>query len=90
MKAALAHALALFDSVPYYCIMEWCCYKGETLVAQPNVAASMKAGRPMLDLSYCMTEAINQNIMRTVLYEPAKFEPSTLTPRPRKRRGKAG
>lgn len=66
-------ALSYMDRLPTYCITGWCKYKGETCVAQFNLEASMKAGKPMLDLSYCMTQALNQNVLRTVQYDAKKF-----------------
>jgi hypothetical protein len=66
-------ALLMMDRLPSYCITEWCKYKGITYVAQFNLEASMKAGKPMLDLSYCMTQALNQNILLTVQYDKSKF-----------------
>ncbi len=68
-------AIALIDRLPSYCITEWCKYKGETCVAQFNLDATMKARKPMLDLSYCMTQALNMNILRTVQYDRLKFGP---------------
>jgi hypothetical protein len=75
-EAAMALLLA---TLPAHCCLEWCWYEGEQLVAQPNLEATMQAGRVMLDLSYCMTEAINQNIERTVPYAPAAFQPTNPT-----------
>lgn len=66
-------ALGYMDRLPGCCITEWCKYKGETYVAQFNLEASMKAGKPMLDLSYCMTQALNQNVLLTVQYDAKKF-----------------
>lgn len=40
--------------------LEWVEYKGEVVVAQPNYEATVKAKKPMLDISYCMTRALNQ------------------------------
>ncbi|MGI4736469.1 MAG: hypothetical protein ACRYG7_14940 [Janthinobacterium lividum] len=75
-EAAIALLLA---TLPAHCCLEWCWYEGEQLVAQPNLEATRHAGRVMLDLSYCMTEAINQHIERTVAYEPAAFHPINPT-----------
>ncbi|OGX84127.1 hypothetical protein BEN47_16755 [Hymenobacter lapidarius] len=73
MSTTKANAYKWLFRLPGYCIMEWCKYKGITYVAQPNPEATMKAGKPMLDLSYCMTQAINQNVLRTVQYDRLKF-----------------
>lgn len=73
MKATQDAALAFMDKLPDYVITEWCKYKGTTYVSQFNLEASMKAGKPMLDLSYCMTQALNQNVLLTVQYDAKKF-----------------
>jgi hypothetical protein len=59
-------------------VIDWCEYKGETCVAQINWDATAKAGKPMMDLSYCMTKALNQNIDKTVQWDRTKFKPSNL------------
>lgn len=58
--------------------MDWCEYKGETLVAIINYEATKKAKRPMVDLSYCMTTALNNTIDKTVQWDKNKFQPSKL------------
>ena len=62
--------------LPFAC--DWVEYKGETVVAQINYDATKKAGKPMLDISYCMTRALNQNIMFTCQFDKKKFKPSRL------------
>jgi hypothetical protein len=69
----------LLATLPAQCCLEWCWYEGEQVVAQPNFEATRHTGRAMLDLSYCMTEAINQHIERTVPYEAAAFQPTSST-----------
>lgn len=59
--------------------IDWIDFKGETVVAQTNYEASKKAGKPMMDISYCMTRALNQNIMYTVQFDKNKFKPSRLS-----------
>lgn len=56
--------------------LEWVVYKGVDLVAQINYEATKKAGKPMLDLSYCMTRALNQSIDKTVQWDKSKFKES--------------
>lgn len=53
---------------------DWVEYKGEVCVAQINYEATVKAGRPMVDLSYCMTKALNQCILKTVQWDKNKFK----------------
>ena len=57
---------------------DWIEYKGEDVVGQINYEATEKANKPMIDISYCMTQAINQNILYTVQYDKSKFNPSRL------------
>jgi len=59
--------------------MDWCEFKGETVVAQINFEETKRVGRPMMDISYCMTRAINQNIMYTTQWDKNKFKPSHLS-----------
>ena len=58
--------------------VDWVEYNGETVVAQINYEATKKAKRPMVDISYCMTRALNQNIMFTCQWDKNKFKPSKL------------
>ncbi len=53
--------------------LDWVKYKGESCVAQINWEVTKKAGRPMMDLSYCMTKALNQVILKTVQWDKNKF-----------------
>jgi hypothetical protein len=62
--------------LPFCC--DWVEYKGETVVAQINYEATIKAKKPMMDISYCMTRALNQNILYTTQYDKSKFKPSRL------------
>lgn len=57
-------------------VMEWVEYKGEKLVAVLDFEASEKRQKPILDLSYCMTTALNDcmYIYRGVLWNPKKFK----------------
>lgn len=58
--------------------MDWVKYKGEDVVIQWNFEATEKSKKPMVDVSYCMTKAINQVILKTVQWDKSKFEPSHL------------
>lgn len=62
--------------LPFAC--DWVFFDGEDCVAQYNYEATKKAGKPMVDISYCMTKALNQNIERTVQWDKNKFKPSRL------------
>ena len=65
------------DKLPI--ILDWCEYKGEVVVAQFNYERSEKAKKPMMDISYCMTRALNQVVLETVQYDKRKFRPCHLT-----------
>lgn len=52
---------------------EWCEYKGEVYVGELNYERSKQSKRIMIDLSFCMTKALNQSIMKTVMWNPKKF-----------------
>jgi len=58
--------------------LAWVSFKNEDVVAQWNVAATIKAGKPMVDISYCMTQALCQVILKTVQWDKSKFSPSRL------------
>ncbi len=68
---------AAFDRLPI--VMDWCYYKDEIIVAQINWDATKKAGKPMMDISYCMTRALNQCILKTVQWDKNKFKRCHLT-----------
>lgn len=57
---------------------DWVFFDGEDCVAQINYEATVKAKKPMVDISYCMTMALNQCIERTVQWDKKKFKPSRL------------
>ncbi len=59
--------------------IDWVSYKGEICVAHINFEATEKAKRPMLDISYCMTQALNNNILKTVQWDRNKFKPCHLS-----------
>lgn len=58
--------------------LDWVNYKGEDIVIQWNYQATQKAGKPMVDISYCMTKALNQEIDQTVQWDNRHFKPSQL------------
>ena len=58
--------------LPVY--FDWVEYKGERCVAQFNWERSKIAKKPMMDISICMTRALNQNIIKTVQYDKSKFK----------------
>ena len=67
----------MIERLPF--VFDWVKYKGEDVVAQINIEATKKARKPMLDISYCMTKAFNQVIIKTVQFDKSKFEKSSLS-----------
>jgi hypothetical protein len=57
---------------------DWVNYKGEDVFAVLNYERSVKAGRPMIDISYCATRAMNNCVLKTVQYTEKYFKPSRL------------
>lgn len=63
--------------VPDLC--DWVNYKGEDVVIMPNYEATKKARKPMVDVSYCMTKALNGSVLKTVQYDKSIFLKSKLS-----------
>jgi hypothetical protein len=59
-------------------LWEWVEFKGETMFAGLNYERSIKSGRPMIDLFYCATTALNDRVLKTVQYDKKKFAKSKL------------
>ena len=59
-------------------VFDWVSFKDEVVFAQINYEATQKAGKPMMDISYCATRALNQNIMFTTQWDKNKFKPCHL------------
>lgn len=58
---------------------DWVKYKGETVFAGVNWEATKKAKKPMMDIFYCATEALNNNVIKTVQWDKNKFQPAEST-----------
>lgn len=56
----------------------WTEYKGETYFGILNFDRSLKARRPMIDLSLCATRAMNGVVIKTVQYSEKHFKKSRL------------
>lgn len=57
---------------PY--VFDWCKYKGKVYFAALNYDKSMQAQHPIIDLHYCATAALNNNLIeKTVRYNPKNF-----------------
>lgn len=60
------------EKLPF--IFDWVFYKEEKVVAKLNFEASEKAKKPMFDICYCMTKAMNDIVMKTVQFDKNKFK----------------
>lgn len=67
----------MVDKLPI--VFDWVEYKGETMFAGLNYNATEKAGRPMFDLFYCATTALNHVVLDTVQWDKNKFKRSKLS-----------
>lgn len=67
----------MVEKLPF--VFDWVDYKGETLFAGFNYAASEKAGKPMFDMFYCATRALNHCVLFTTQFDKNKFKPSKLS-----------
>lgn len=63
--------------VPDLC--DWVTHKGEDVVIMPNYEATVKANKPMVDVSHCMTKALNGIVLYTTQYNKKKFGKSKLS-----------
>jgi hypothetical protein len=60
-------------------VWDWYCFKGEDVFVGINYERSKKSNRPMMDIHYCATEALNGIVLKTVRFDRNKFKPSHLT-----------
>lgn len=67
----------MIDRLPM--AFDWVDYKGETVFAGFNWEASERAGKPMMDIFYCATQALNHNVLFTTQWDKNKFKPSQLS-----------
>jgi hypothetical protein len=58
---------------------DWVEFKGEIVFAGVNYHETERVGRPMVDIFYCATEALNNNVLKTVQWDKSKFKPSHLS-----------
>jgi len=59
-------------------VFGWVEFKGETVAMQINYEATVKAGKPMVDIGYCLTKLMNGIVDETVQWDKSKFKPSPL------------
>lgn len=55
---------------------DWCLYKDEVYFAMLNYERSEAIKRPVFDLSYCATRALNGIVLKTVVWHKEKFQPA--------------
>jgi hypothetical protein len=79
-EKALADVPQWIMDCPVFC--DWLQFKGETYFGILNYEASLKARKPMVDLSYCATRAMNGIVLLTVQYDKKKFTRSPLAREP--------
>lgn len=60
-------------------VWDWYKYKGEVYFVGANREATIKAGKPMMDLHYCATKALNGIVEKTVQFDKNKFSPYSIT-----------
>lgn len=59
-------------------VYDWYDYKGETFFVMINREATEKAGKPMMDLCYCATRAMNGLVLKTVQFDKKNFSKPTF------------
>gem|GEM_PF-3122701 len=62
----------LFKNVPFS--FDWVEYKGQAFFAGLNIERSIESKKPMIDLFYCATKALNDIVLKTVQYDKNKFK----------------
>lgn len=59
-------------------VFDWVEFKGETVFAGFNYDASIRARKPMMDIFYCATRALNHVVLFTTQWDKNKFKSSLL------------
>jgi hypothetical protein len=59
-------------------VFDWVEFKGETVFIGANYEATKKAKKPMVDIFYCATQALNHNVLFTTQWDKKNFKPSEL------------
>ena len=67
----------MFSKLPV--VFDWVEFKGETVFVGINYEASEKARKPMMDIFYCATRALNDVVLFTTQWDKSKFKPSRLS-----------
>lgn len=56
------------------CTFDWAQYKNENVFIDANLAATHRAKKPMFNICYCATEAMNGTILYVAQYDKNKFK----------------
>jgi len=59
-------------------VFDWVEFKGETVFIGVNYERTAKAKKPMVDVFYCATKALNDVVLFTTQWDKSKFKPSRL------------
>ncbi len=59
-------------------VFDWVKFKGETVFMGINYERTIKSKKPMVDIFYCATEALNDKVLFTTQWDKNKFAPSHL------------
>lgn len=57
-------------------VYDWYCYDGEVKFVSWNYQATVKAGKPMMDICYCATKCMNGLVEKTVQFDKNRFSPA--------------
>ncbi len=60
-------------------VFDWVEYKGDTMFAEVDYIKSEKCNRPIINLFYCATRALNNMVIKSVNYNPDHFKKSRLS-----------
>ena len=60
-------------------VHDWVSYNGEVYYMTINYDRTVKARKPMIDLHYCATKALNGIVEKTVQWDKKKFKPCKQT-----------
>ncbi len=60
-------------------VFDWYKYKGEDVFVGINYQATERTNRPMVDIFYCATQALNHNVLKTVQWDKKNFKPSKIS-----------
>lgn len=68
----------IFEKIPGFLWGDWVYYKGELKFVMVNVQKSETCNRPIIDICYCATRALNNIVEKSVNYVPDNFRPKEV------------